>query len=617
MHRQQPTTPAQDTAPASPGGRQWMSGNEALARGAFEAGVTVACGYPGTPSTDILESLCQYQGVHAEWAPNEKVALEAAIGASFAGARGLATMKHVGLNVAADPLFTAAYTGVLGGLVVICADDPEMHSSQNEQDSRNYALAAKLPMLEPADPAEARVFVREAFALSEAFDIPVLVRSTTRLSHVEGVVEPEERQEPAAPALHRAPAKLVMLPANARQRRRDLAERWQRLQRLAEESPLNETIIRDRSIGVITAGVAALHVQEVLPEASLLKLGMVNPLPVERIREFAAQVDELYVVEDLDPVIETQVRALGIGCRGKDVVPAIGELSPTVLRRAFGRDPRHPGFPAPDLVPRPPNMCAGCPHRGLFYNLARLKVFVSGDIGCYTLGFLPPLAAMDTCVCMGASIPMAHGMAKALGPGGTDRIVAVIGDSTFCHSGITGLLNSAYNGNPTTVVILDNRTTAMTGHQPNPVSGSTLMGEPAHEVDLERLCRALGVEHVRVVDPHDLPACRKVLEEEIGRDELSVVISRAPCALLPEVRKAPRIPLAVDISACTGCGACLRLGCPAIVWTPTTREEATRLGLPKPDKQKGHASINTMCIGCGQCRTLCKFNAIHDAREGC
>ncbi len=587
-----------------------MSGNEALALGAFEAGVAVASGYPGTPSTDILENFCQYDGVYAEWAPNEKVALETAIGASFAGVRALATMKHVGVNVAADPLFTAAYTGVFGGLAVICADDPEMHSSQNEQDSRNYALAAKLPMLEPADPAEARAFVHEAYAISEEFDIPVLIRSTTRLSHVEGIVEPGERRACRTPILNREPAKLVMLPANARQRRQDLADRWQRLQRLAENTPLNQMILRDRRIGVITAGVAALHVQEVLPDASILKLGMVNPLPVERIREFAGQVDELYVVEDLDPIIETQVRALGIACRGKEVVPAIGELSPTVLRRAFGIEPRHPGFPAPDMPPRPPNMCPGCPHRGLFFNLARLNVFVSGDIGCYTLGFLPPLSAMDACVCMGASIPMAHGMARALGAEGNGKIVAVIGDSTFCHSGITGLLNSAYNGDTTTVIILDNRITAMTGHQPNPVSGSTLRGEPAHEVDLERLCQALGIEHVRVVDPHDIPACHKVLAEEINREQLSVVISRAPCALLPEVRKAPKTPLAVEPTACTGCRSCLRIGCPAIVWTPVTREEAAALGLPRPDKQDGHATINAMCIGCGQCVALCKFSAI-------
>ncbi len=597
--------------------RLWMSGNEALALGAFEAGVKVASGYPGTPSTEVMENLCTYDGVYTEWAPNEKVGLEVAIGAAFTGARALATMKHVGMNVAADPLFTVSYTGIKGGLVIIVADDPSMHSSQNEQDSRNYAMAAKMPMLEPADPAEARHFVKLAFAISEEFDTPVLVRSCTRVAHVKGVVGP--RVEPYIaenePDIIRDPAKLVMLPANARQRRLFLAERQQRLESFAESFEENRLAGGEKAtIGVIAAGTSYLYAREALPDASFLKLAMVNPLPFAQIADFAARVDKLYVVEDLDPFIEIQLKARGIECVGKDRVPAIGELNPGLVREAVTGEKAELLPAITDLPPRPPNMCAGCPHRGLFHNLARLKVFVSGDIGCYTLGFLPPLFAMDSCVCMGASIGVAHGMSKALGEKGEGKIVGVLGDSTFVHSGITGLINMVYNKSYATVIILDNRITAMTGHQENPASGATIKGEPANAIDFEQLCRACGVEHVRTVNPHDIKGSYEVLKEEIERPEPSVVITRFPCVLIPEERKRKKTPYQVSLDKCTGCSACLKIGCPAISWTALSPQQALALG--KKKKQKGHAVIDqVMCIGCDQCVALCKFEAIGSREE--
>jgi len=587
----------------------WLSGNEAIALGAFESGVKVASGYPGTPSTEILENLSKYEGVYTEWAPNEKVGLEVAIGASFAGVRVLSTMKHVGMNVAADPLFTASYTGGRAGLVIINADDPEMHSSQNEQDNRNYAFAAKVPMLEPSDPAEAKEFVKLAFELSEEFDVPVIVRTTTRIAHVKGLVSKGKMlQASVEPGIVKMPAKFVMLPANARNRRKVIAERQQRLETFAETFGKNKVELADTKIGFISSGISYLHVKEAFPEASVLKLGMVYPFPREMIKNFASKVDELFIVEELDPFIEIHVKAMGIACKGKEIVPAIGELNPFILKKAFGKETAAV-MTAQELPPRPPNMCPGCPHRGLFFCLHRLKVFVAGDIGCYTLGFLPPLSAMDSCVCMGASIGVSHGMDKALGEEVRGKVVAVLGDSTFFHSGLTGLANVVYNKGCSTVIILDNRITGMTGHQHNPSTGQTLMGEPTHCIDIKNLCHALGVEHVSETDPHNLAETEQALREAMAFDGPSVVITKAPCALLPEEKRRVKIPYTIDVNSCTGCKSCLRLGCPAINWVSVDQEQARELGFK--EKQKGYARISEMCNGCGQCAQLCKFEAIN------
>ncbi|MCB2180754.1 MAG: indolepyruvate ferredoxin oxidoreductase subunit alpha [Desulfobulbaceae bacterium] len=588
---------------------KWLSGNEAIARAAWEAGVTVASGYPGTPSTEILENLSKYNDVYTEWAPNEKVGLEVGLGASFAGARVLVTMKHVGLNVAADPLFTASYTGVRGGIVIINADDPEMHSSQNEQDNRNYAYAAKVPMLEPSDPAEALVMLKQAYELSEKFDTPVILRTTTRVAHVKGMVATSERKLGPVPVeIEKMPAKFVMLPANARARRKVIAERQEKLEVFVESFEQNRIEWGDKKQGFVTGGISYLYVKEAFPQASVLKIGSTWPLPFDMIRSFADEVEELIVVEELDPFLETHIKAQGISCIGKEKIPAIGELNPFIIKKALNVDTGEVFAPV-DIPARPPNMCPGCPHRGIFYNLSKHDVFVSGDIGCYTLGFLPPLSAMDSCVCMGASIGVAHGMDKALGEKGRGKTVGVIGDSTFMHSGITGLANMVYNKSASTVIILDNRITAMTGHQPNPASGSTLMGEPANAVNLEELCKALGVRNIRTVNPHDIPATKKVLTEEIERPEPSVIIARAPCVLIPEERKRVKKPLTSIVDNCTGCTACIRIGCPAISWVPLTPEEAKKMG--KKEKQKGYSRISVeMCNGCCQCKTLCKFDAI-------
>ena len=589
----------------------WMSGNEAIALGAYEAGVAVASGYPGTPSTEIMENLSTYEGVYTEWAPNEKVGLEVAIGASYAGARALATMKHVGLNVAADPLFTASYTGGRGGLVILTADDPDMHSSQNEQDNRNYALASKIPMLEPSDPAEAKEFIKAGFELSETLDTPVLVRITTRIAHVKGVVEKGERTEPASSLeIEKHPEKFVMLPAMARRRRLYVEERMTRCEELAESLELNIVEEGDTTKGFVTSGVSYLYVKEAFPDAAVLKLGMCWPLPEKKIRDFAATVDTLYVVEELDPFLETQLKAWGIACIGKDLVPAIGELNTSIVRDSIDPSQKKQGLFEPVELPmRPPNMCAGCPHRGIFFTLSRMKLFVSGDIGCYTLGFLPPLNAMDATVCMGASIPMAHGMVKALGEGSHNKVVSVIGDSTFVHSGITGLINAIYNDSAATLIILDNRITAMTGQQPNPASGNNIQGEAAQSLDLEALCRAVGVKHVRVVNPHEVPECRKIIREEVERDEMSVIISVAPCVLLPELKLRKPVSYFTNIDNCVGCTSCIRLGCPAISWTPFAEGEAEARGYKK--SQKGYSKIDeVLCNDCGQCASLCKFNAI-------
>ena len=589
-------------------GVRLLSGNEAIARGAYEAGVKVASAYPGTPSTEILENLATYQGVYAEWAPNEKVAVEVALGASMAGVRALAAMKHVGINVAADPIFTASYTGVRGGLIIISADDPEMHSSQNEQDNRHYAAAAKVPMLEPSDSAEAKAFTRLAFELSERFDTPVFLRTTTRISHAKGVVPLGEiARPPFAPGFQRDAAKWVMLPVNARRRHVIVEERTNALRAFAETFEGNRIEWGDRSLGIITAGVAYQYVREVMPDASLLKLGLAWPLPDQLIREFAAGVSRLLVVEELDPILETHVRALGLPAQGKDRVPILGELNPAIVRQALTG--QAPLARSPESVPsRPPNLCPGCPHRGLFYLLRKLKVAVTGDIGCYTLAALPPLASMDTCVSMGASIGNAHGMEKALGPAAQGKVVAVIGDSTFLHSGVTGLMDIVYNRGCSTVIILDNRTTAMTGAQENPASGKTLQGAPTHRVDLPALCKALGVEHVYTVSPHDLDATEALLRRELGRAEPSVIITEAPCVLLPEHRQQERPVFQLVEELCTGCKACLNLGCPAIEWTSYTPEQALAAG--KKEKQKGIAPINALlCDGCNVCPQVCQFKA--------
>lgn len=590
--------------------KEILSGNEAIARGAFEAGVKVASAYPGTPSTEILENIVRYEVIDASWAPNEKVALEVGIGAAFGGARALVAMKHVGVNVAADPLFTLSYTGVKGGLVLVTADDPELHSSQNEQDNRNYAKFVKVPMLEPADSQECKEFTRLALEISEQFDTPVMLRTTTRISHSKSVVT---LAAPVTglptPRLTRDPAKYVMLPGNARVRHHFVEERLQKLAEFGETLPINRVEMREDSIGIITSGVSYQYVREVLPDASVLKLGMVYPLPKELIRAFAAKVKKLYVVEELDPFIEEQVRNLGIEVVGKEIIPICGELTPGILRKAFASVAKggaiHESPLQIDKLPsRPPNMCPGCPHRGVFFALNRQKAFVTGDIGCYTLGFMPPLSAMDTCVCMGASIGNATGITKVLSPEERKKVVAVIGDSTFLHSGITALLDMAYNKAPATVMLLDNRITAMTGRQENPASGFTLMGEETFQVDFPQLIAALGIQHIRTIDPYDLEETMQVLKEEMEREEPSVIITQRACVLIKREGVFERGAVhGVDIELCTGCKACLKLGCPAVAWQPA-------------EGQKGRAYIDPLlCTGCGVCSQLCKFSAIGAKHE--
>lgn len=576
-----------------------LSGNEAVAHGARSAGISVGVGYPGTPSTEVLEALTRLGGVYTEWAPNEKVALEVGIGVSFAGGRSLVTMKHVGLNVAADPLLTAAYTGVNGGLVVLVADDPGMHSSQNEQDSHNYATFAGVPILDPADPDEAYEFTRKAFDLSERFGLPVLVRTTVRVAHTKQLVNVSI--EPKPPVLHdleRNPQKWVMMPALARVARVKRDGALDAIQASIGELGLTSREDRSTELGVICAGVVYHYVREGVPDASVLKLGITYPLPLDEIRAFAATVDRLVVAEEADDFLARSLRAAGIDVE-ELAVPRRGELSPALVRRGLGLPSTADNSQASDIVGRPPLLCAGCPHRPVFYSLKRMGAIVSGDIGCYTLGAIAPLSSIDTCVCMGASVSMAHGMElmrDAREPAGTASgnppIVAVIGDSTFAHSGITSLLNTTYNGGAGTVLILDNRITAMTGHQGNPVNGITLGATVNFELDLEALVRACGVKHVRTVNPNELDGCRAALREETSREEFSVIIYKAPCALLPGVRKGPWI---VDQERCTGCKACLGIGCQAIMWNEET----------------GTVSIELdACAGCGLCGQVCKFGAI-------
>jgi len=567
-----------------------LSGNEAVARGAWEAGVSFASAYPGTPSTEILETIVkEYPDIHAEWTPNEKVALEVAVGASYTGARALAIMKHVGVNVAADPLMTLPYTLVRGGIVLISADDPELFSSQNEQDNRHYARFAKIALLEPSSSQEAKDFTREEIGISEEYGTPVMVRTTTRISHSMGIVELGDVQPQKAPTLERHPAEWVMLPANARRRHPVIEERVVALRKLAEATPMNRMVMSGTDLGIISSGVAYQYAKEAFPEASFLKLGMPYPFPGELVRAFASKVKELWVVEELDPFMEEMVRALGIPCHGKDRMPLCGELNPDIIRAAVsGETALKTAQPA--LPGRPPSMCPGCPHRSMLYALRRNKCFIAGDIGCYTLGFLPPLDAIDTCLCMGAGINHAHGMSKVFGPGG-QKLAAVIGDSTFYHSGITGLLNLAYNNGAAVIVILDNRTTAMTGAQNHPGTGVTIEGDRTTDIDLEGLVRSLGIQWVRTVNPYEVKNTRAVVKEALETKGPAVIISKAPCVLL-KTGFLPGKPLKVDQETCTGCKVCIGLGCPALEF----RDE------------KAH--INEVCVGCNVCAELCPAGAI-------
>ena len=571
--------------------KQLMLGNTAVARGLYEAGCCVVSSYPGTPSTEITEEAVKFPEIYCEWAPNEKVAMETAFGACLAGKRAFCGMKHVGLNVAADPLFTMSYTGVNAGLVVGVADDPGMHSSQNEQDSRHYARAAKLPMLEPSDSAEALSFAKLAFELSEQFDTPVLLKMCTRVSHSQSVVETGERAEKQLP-YEKNIAKYVMMPGNAIHRHPVVEERTRRLAQYAETSPVNRVEEgADHKLGIITSSTSYQYVKEVCGDRfPILKLGMAWPMPERKIRDFAASVDALAVVEELDGFIEDYCRALGLALVGKDVFPLTGEFSQNLVAEKLGL-PVHRGVSLDEPIPaRPPVMCAGCPHRGMFYTLAKNKCTVLGDIGCYTLGAVAPLGAMEMTLCMGASVSAIHGFNKALGAEGEHKTVAVIGDSTFMHSGMTGLANIAYNQSNSTVIILDNSITGMTGHQQNPTTGYNIKGDPAGRIDLEALCRAMGFDRIRVVDPYDLKECDRAVKEELAADAPSVIISRRPCALLKYVKH--KAPLAVDPAKCVGCRSCMRIGCPAI----SIRE--------------GRAHVDdTQCVGCGVCQQLCAVDA--------
>ncbi|MBR4798719.1 MAG: indolepyruvate ferredoxin oxidoreductase subunit alpha [Clostridia bacterium] len=572
--------------------KRLMIGNEAVAQGLYEGGIGLISSYPGTPSTEITEFLAKRDDLHSEWAPNEKVALEVAFGASLSGVRSACAMKHVGLNVAADPLFTMSYTGVNAGLVICVADDPAMHSSQNEQDSRHYAIAAKVPMLEPADSAEARDFAKAAFEISEKFDTPVLLRMCTRVAHSQSAVEPGERAEIKKKEYVKNGAKYIMMPGNAKKRHPVVEERTAALAAYAETCPFNRVEYGGTETGIITSGTAYQYVKEVFGDSvSVLKIGMPNPLPEKLIKDFAAKVKKLYVIEELDPVIESFCRNIGLAPVGKEMFSPIGEYSQQSIAEAFGIAPK-PTVKADSATPaRPPMMCPGCPHRGIYYTLAQHKITVLGDIGCYTLGAQPPLNAVDSTLCMGASVSGIHGFLLGSGGEQSKKTVAVIGDSTFIHSGVTGLINIAYNGSNSTVIILDNSITGMTGHQQNPTTGYNIKGDPAGKVDLESLCRAVGINRVRVVDPYDLKQCEEALKEELAAEEPSVIISRRPCVLLKYVKTAP--PLKVNTEKCRSCKRCMGLGCPAI------------------SLKNGKARIDaTLCVGCEVCEQLCAFGAI-------
>ena len=596
--------------------KQLMLGNAAAARGLFEAGCELISSYPGTPSTEITEEAARFKEIYCEWAPNEKVALESAFGACLAGRRAFCGMKHVGLNVAADPLYTMSYTGVNAGLVIGVADDPGMHSSQNEQDSRHHAIASKVPMLEPSDADEAREFAKIAFEISEKFDTPVLYKMCTRVAHSQSITEPAERTVPEHKAYEKTISKYVMAPANAIKRHPFVEQRMKDLEKWSETSGVNriekaekaavvsirpagysttDTTVQSDKVGIITSSTSYQYVKEVLGDSvNILKLGMVNPLPADMIRKFSDGLEKLIVVEELDPIIETFVRGLGLKCEihGKDMFPICGEFSQNLVAAAFGRElPQGKKLDGVQIPVRPPIMCAGCPHRGMFYALNKLKVTVFGDIGCYTLGSVAPLSAMDVTLCMGASFSGLHGWNKAGGAENEKKSVAVIGDSTFMHSGMTGLATIAYNQSNSTVIVLDNSITGMTGHQQNPTTGKNLYGDPAGRVDLEALARAMGINRVRVVDPYNIAECEAAVREELEVAEPSLIISRRPCALLKEVKHNP--PLIVDQDKCKSCKMCMKIGCPAI------------------SMKGGKAKIDaTLCVGCGVCSQMCKFGAL-------
>jgi len=569
-----------------------LSGNGAVARGVYEAGVEVAAAYPGTPSTEILEEIAaNYSEIYAEWSVNEKVAFEVAFGASLGGKRALATMKHVGVNVASDALMTAAYTGVNGGMVLVSADDPGMHSSQNEQDNRYFARMAKIPMLEPSDSQESKDFAALGFELSERFDTPVMLRMTTRICHGRSIVELGERKAGPEFTYEKNPQKYVMIPAYARMRHEVVEKRRLKLEAFAEEFPGNRIEMGDPSIGIISSGVAYQYAREAFPEASFLKLGFSNPLPMRLIRDFAGKVERLYVVEELEPFIEEQLRADGLEVHGKDLLPRTGELSPEIVRQSLGKGNGKPAAAdLGDLPRRPPVLCPGCPHRGLFHALKKARATVTGDIGCYTLSALPPLQMMDTCVCMGASIGVAQGLVRTIEGRQKDRIVAVLGDSTFIHSGIPSLVNAVYNKANITVVIADNRTTAMTGQQENPGTGQTLQGEAVPQLDFEGLSRSIGVSHVATVDPLEVEACEKVIREAVAHQGPSVVIARRACIFVD--RDQWQAPLTVDSAECDNCKRCIRIGCPAI-----SMEDDT-----------AHVDQN-LCLGCELCADICPQDA--------
>ena len=571
--------------------RKLMLGNEAIARGLYEAGCSLVSSYPGTPSTEITEAVSKYDEIYSEWAPNEKVAMEVAFGASFGGKRSFCGMKHVGLNVAADPLFTISYTGVNAGMIIAVADDPGMHSSQNEQDSRHYAIAAKLPMLEPADSSECLEFTKIAYDISEQFDVPVLLRICTRIAHSQSILETDERVVPEDVEYEKKPAKYVMMPGYAKLRHPIVEERMAALVDFAEKTSLNRIEMGGTEIGIIATGTSYQYAKEVFDDSvSILKLGLLNPMPVELIKSFAQKVDKLIVIEELDNIIETHCKAMGIEVTGRELFPAVDEFTQNLVAERMGMSVT-PGKPLEDVIPpRPPVMCAGCPHRGLFYTLVKNKITVLGDIGCYTLGAAAPLNAMDYTICMGASISGLHGFNKARGEKSEKTTVAVIGDSTFMHSGVTGLIDIAYNNSNSTVVILDNSITGMTGHQQNPTTGFNIKGDPAGKIDLEALCAAIGITDISVVDPYNLDQCDKAINKALSHSGPSVVISRRPCILLPTVKARPA--LVVDEEKCVGCKACMKIGCPAI----SVKDKKARVDA-------------TLCVGCAVCVQMCKPGA--------
>lgn len=578
--------------------KKLMLGNEAVARGLYEAGCSFVSSYPGTPSTEITEYAAKYEEIYAEWAPNEKVALETAFGASLAGKRSFCGMKHVGVNVAADPLFTVAYTGVNAGFIIGVADDPGMHSSQNEQDSRHYAIASKIPMLEPSDSAESIAFVKEAFEISEKFDTPIFLKMCTRVAHSQSVIEESDRVEIAQKEYVKDGAKYIMMPGNAKKRHPIVEERTNALVEYAETAFFNRVEEgKENTVGIITSSTSYQYVKEVCGDKyPVLKLGMINPLPVNKIKDFAKSVEKVIVVEELDGIIESHCKNIGVDVSGKELFGLLGEFSQNIVAQKLGKTVPSGKALAENIPMRPPVMCAGCPHRGLFYTLKKNKLTVLGDIGCYTLGAVAPLNAIDTTICMGASVSSLHGFNKA-NQGKTDgKTVAVIGDSTFMHSGVTGLINIAYNDSNSTVIILDNSITGMTGHQQNPTTGYNLKGDPASKINLEALCHSVGINSVRVVDPYNLSECDTVIKEELGKNEPSVIISRRPCALLKYVKHAG--PIKTNTDKCVGCKMCMQIGCPAV------------------SMENGKVKIDTtLCTGCGVCSQMCKFD-VFEAVKG-